>query len=95
MNKPADPRGAQKLSPYTYSTHLFGAQELLKGRGERHPRVSEIRVNFNRSVALVSMADNGGPEPGPEVPFDEFMEDGGAGDGPGLDRHAHLQASGV
>ena len=28
---------------------------------------------------------NGRPEPGPEVPFDEFMEDGGAGDGPGLE----------
>ena len=33
----------------------------------------------------MSMADNGGPKPGPEVPFDEFMEDGGAGDGPGLE----------
>ena len=33
----------------------------------------------------MSMADNGGPEPGPEVAFDEFMEDGGAGDGPGLE----------
>ena len=40
----------------------------------------------------MSMADNNGAEPGPEVAYDEFMEEGGAGDEPGLeDSGAHAR----
>ena len=39
------------------------------------------------------MADNNGAEPGPEVAYDEFMEEGGAGDEPGLeDSGMHARA---